>query len=139
MVLKVQLNSRGSLVSSCLAAALNTLVHDVREREQKHLKHLCAAVECCVGLSGLPEEDQGENVDMQYLLYLEERPVRETDLMTVVDIRTKVLALLLLRTSTHFSIWFPLLIKLVKRYRGFSHNLFGHTTVCSEILSYHLC
>lgn len=41
------------------------------ERE-KHVKHLCVAVECCVGLNGLPEEDQWKNVDMQ-LLYLEEK------------------------------------------------------------------
>ena len=51
-------------------------------------KHLCAAVECCVGLGGLPEEDQWKNVDMKYLLYLEENRACSMDLITVVDIRT---------------------------------------------------
>lgn len=82
-------------------------------------------MECCAGLSGLPEEDQWKNVNMQYLLYLEGRPVCEST--AVVDIGTKVLALLLLRTSTHFSIWFPLLSKLVKIYRDLSPSLFSYT------------
>lgn len=59
VVLRVQLSSRGSCVSSCLSAAVNTLLQDVGERGIKDVKHLCAAVECCIGLSLVPEDDQG--------------------------------------------------------------------------------
>lgn len=38
-----------------------------------HLKHLCVAVECYVGLSDLPVENQWKNVLL--LLYLEEKDV----------------------------------------------------------------
>lgn len=55
---------------SCLFLSLQELNTDFRgvRVKNKQLEHLCAAVECKVGLHDVPKEDRWKYLDIQYLI-----------------------------------------------------------------------